>query len=68
MPNKEQKDEVEEAIADAIKFIRRAQNLLNYPIMATPTGPRREKISEATIHLGAAEGQLYSVFNDIQKG
>lgn len=61
MPNKEQKDEVKEAISDVIKSIRRARNFLNYPIMATPTGRNREKITGAEIHLGCAMDDLESL-------
>lgn len=61
-------NEVEQAIADAIKAIRRAQNLLNYPIMATPTGPRREKITGSNIHLGSALMCLLALDENQPKG
>ncbi len=45
---------VESYVEEAAKLIKRVQNLLNYPIMATPSGPQRNKITDANVHLGAA--------------
>jgi hypothetical protein len=59
----EKHNEVEIALKEALQFIRRAQNLLNYPIMATPTGARRGKITESNIHLGLAEQALVDLNN-----
>lgn len=39
-------------------FVVRAQQEMEFLIMATPTGPAREALTEANIHLGAALDKL----------
>jgi hypothetical protein len=47
-----------EHLREARKLLKRAQELLQFPIAATPTGAVRNNICDANIHIGAAAAAL----------
>ncbi len=55
MATHETKDAIKANIEEAHKLLRRAHQLLDYPINATPSGTLRNKLTDINIHVMVAD-------------